>query len=117
MAALEGGVAGVATASGTAAIAMTLTTLAGAGDNIVTAYVSFVRRAYQQFKSPKEEVRHFVEFLDPVEPHINDKTKTISVGTLAAVGLPSHPSRQQTLRMLRPNAVEGVLTFCVRQGG
>ncbi|KAJ7729597.1 hypothetical protein B0H16DRAFT_1734157 [Mycena metata] len=78
---------------------------------------------YQQFKVVPAPMKKygidviFVESLDPVEPHINDKTKTISVGTLAAVGLPSHPLHQQALRMLRPNAVGGVLTFCVRQGG
>ncbi|KAJ7729578.1 Cys/Met metabolism PLP-dependent enzyme-domain-containing protein [Mycena metata] len=104
MAALEGGVAAVATASGTAAIALTVTALAGSGDNIVTAsrlyggvgfFFSALGRAdanflktYQQFKSPMKKYGInvvFVESLDPVdfEPHINDKTKAIYVEIIA----------------------------------
>jgi O-acetylhomoserine/O-acetylserine sulfhydrylase len=32
------------------------------------------------------------------------------------LGLPSHPSHQQALRMLRPNAFGGVLTFRIEGG-
>ncbi|KAJ7716628.1 Cys/Met metabolism PLP-dependent enzyme-domain-containing protein, partial [Mycena metata] len=87
MAALEGGVAAVATASGTAAIALTVTALAGSGDNIVTASRLY-GGTYQQFKSPMKKYGInviFVESLDPVdfEPHINDKTKAIYVEIIA----------------------------------
>ncbi|KAJ7031730.1 pyridoxal phosphate-dependent transferase [Mycena alexandri] len=87
MVALEGGVAAVATASGTAAIALTLTALAGAGDNIVTASRLY-GGTYQQFKAPMKKYGIdviFVESLDPedFEPKINDKTKAIYVEIIA----------------------------------
>jgi len=86
IAALEGGVAAVATASGQAAQLTTLTTLASAGDNIVsTSYL--YGGTYNQFKVALErlgiEVR-FVSSDDPAEfaARIDDRTKAVYLETI-----------------------------------
>jgi O-acetylhomoserine (thiol)-lyase len=86
IAALEGGVAAVATASGQAAQLTTITTLASAGDNIVsTSYL--YGGTYNQFKVALErlgiEVR-FVSSDDPAEfaARIDDRTKAVYLETI-----------------------------------
>lgn len=86
MAALEGGVAALATASGQAAQFLTLTTLAEAGDNIVsTSYL--YGGTYNQFKVqfPRLGIQvRFAEGDDPasIESLIDDKTKAIYLETI-----------------------------------
>ncbi len=81
VAALEGGVAAVATASGQAAQLTAITTLASAGDNIVsTSYL--YGGTYNQFKVALERLGIEVRFVagdDPEEfaARIDDKTKAV----------------------------------------
>jgi len=86
IAALEGGIAAVATSSGQAAQFTALTTLAEAGDNIVsTSYL--YGGTYNQFKVTFErlgiEVR-FVDGDDPADfaPLIDERTKAVYVETI-----------------------------------
>ncbi len=86
IAALEGGVAALATASGQAAQFLALTTLAGAGDNIVSA--SFLYGGtYNQFKVALPRLGIDVRFAEgddaaSIESLIDDKTKAIYVETI-----------------------------------
>jgi len=86
VAALEGGVAAVATASGQAAQFLALQTLAGAGDNIVST--SFLYGGtYNQFKVSFPRLGIDVRFADgddadSIESLIDDRTKAIYVETL-----------------------------------
>ncbi len=86
IAALEGGVAAVATASGQAAQLTTITTLASAGDNIVsTSYL--YGGTYNQFKVALERLGIEVRFVsgdDPAEfaSRIDDKTKALYLETI-----------------------------------
>jgi len=81
IAALEGGVAGVATASGQAAQLITITTLASAGDNIIsTSYL--YGGTYNQFKITLERLGIEVRFVSGDDPDdfaalIDDRTKAI----------------------------------------
>ncbi|GAB5518316.1 MAG: O-acetylhomoserine aminocarboxypropyltransferase/cysteine synthase [Rhodothermales bacterium] len=86
IAALEGGVAAVATASGQAAQFLALTTLAEAGDNIVST--SFLYGGtYNQFKVSFPRLGINVRFADGDDPDsieslIDDKTKAIYLETI-----------------------------------
>jgi O-acetylhomoserine/O-acetylserine sulfhydrylase len=86
IAALEGGVAALATASGQAAQFLALTTLAHAGDNIVST--SFLYGGtYNQFKVSFPRIGIDVRFADGDEPDsiealIDDRTKAIFVETI-----------------------------------
>ncbi len=86
VAALEGGVAALATASGQAAQFLALTTLAGAGDNIVST--SFLYGGtYNQFKVALPRLGIEVRFADgddadAIEALIDDKTRAIYVETI-----------------------------------
>ena len=86
VAALEGGVAGLATASGQAAQFIALTTLAEAGDNIVsTSYL--YGGTYNQFKVTLPRLGIGVKFVEGDEPEafrrlIDDRTKAIYVETI-----------------------------------
>ena len=86
VAALEGGLAAVATASGQAAQFLALQTLAGAGDNIVST--SFLYGGtYNQFKVSFPRLGIQVRFAegddaDSIESLIDDRTKAIYVETL-----------------------------------
>ncbi|KAJ6612549.1 Cys/Met metabolism PLP-dependent enzyme-domain-containing protein [Mycena sp. CBHHK59/15] len=87
MAALEGGVAAVATSSGLSATALTVQALASSGDNIVTASRLY-GGAYNQFKVTFKKFGIdviFVPTMDVVdfEPAINEKTKALYVETIA----------------------------------
>lgn len=86
IAALEGGVAALATSSGQAAQFLTLTTLAEAGDNIVST--SFLYGGtYNQFKVTLPRLGINVRFADgddadSIESLIDDRTKAIYVETI-----------------------------------
>ena len=86
VAALEGGIAAVATASGQAAQFLALQTLAGAGDNIVsTSYL--YGGTYNQFKVSFPRLGIDVRFAegddaDSIESLIDERTKAIYVETL-----------------------------------
>ncbi|MBL7977336.1 MAG: O-acetylhomoserine aminocarboxypropyltransferase/cysteine synthase [Bacteroidetes Order II. Incertae sedis bacterium] len=86
MAALEGGVAALATSSGQAAQFLALTTLAEAGDNIVTTSYLY-GGTYNQFKVqfPRIGIQvRFAEGDDPasIESLIDERTKAIYVETI-----------------------------------
>jgi len=86
VAALEGGVAALATASGQAAQFLALSTIAQAGDNIVST--SFLYGGtYNQFKVALPRLGIDVKFIEGDEPEkfrqaINDRTKAIYVETI-----------------------------------
>ena len=86
VAALEGGVAALATASGQAAQLLAITTLAQAGDNIVsTSYL--YGGTYNQFKVSLPRLGIQVKFVDGDTPEdfrqaIDEKTKAIYVETI-----------------------------------
>ena len=86
MAALEGGVAAVATSSGQAAQLLAITTLAQAGDNIVsTSYL--YGGTYNQFKVALPRLGIDVTFVDGDDPDrlaaaIQDNTKAIYVESI-----------------------------------
>ncbi|KAJ7751536.1 Cys/Met metabolism PLP-dependent enzyme-domain-containing protein, partial [Mycena maculata] len=87
MTALEGGAAAVATSSGMAAIALTVTALASSGENIVTASRLY-GGTYQQFKVTFQKYGIDVSFVDTLNPGdfelaINEKTKALYVETIA----------------------------------
>ncbi|MGI9667181.1 MAG: O-acetylhomoserine aminocarboxypropyltransferase/cysteine synthase family protein [Acidimicrobiia bacterium] len=86
IAALEGGVAAVATASGQAAQLTAITTLASAGDNIVsTSYL--YGGTYNQFKVALERLGIEVRFVASDDPadfaaRIDDRTKAVYLETI-----------------------------------
>lgn len=86
IAALEGGVAAVATASGQAAQLTALTTIAGTGDNIVST--SFLYGGtYNQFKVTLARLGIEVRFVDGDDPDefarlIDDRTKAVYLETI-----------------------------------
>jgi O-acetylhomoserine (thiol)-lyase len=86
VAALEGGVAGLATASGMAAETLALTTLASAGDEIVSA-TSLYGGTYTLFRYTFARLGITVRFVDAddfdgLRAAINDKTRAIYAETL-----------------------------------
>lgn len=86
VAALEGGVAAVATASGQSAQFMTITTIAQAGDNIVSSSYLY-GGTYNQFKVTLPRLGIHVNFVeedsvDAFEEQIDDNTKAIYVESL-----------------------------------
>ncbi|KAF7300447.1 hypothetical protein HMN09_00928400 [Mycena chlorophos] len=87
MAALEGGAEAVATASGMAAITLTLTALAAPGGEVITASRLY-GGTYQLFKNtlPRLSIRTiFVPTLSPADfaAQITDKTRAIFLETMA----------------------------------
>lgn len=86
MTALEGGVGALATASGQAAQVLAITTLAEAGDNIVSSSYLY-GGTYNQFKVTFPRLGIDVRFADgddadSIESLIDDKTKAIYVETI-----------------------------------
>ncbi|MFI4921062.1 MAG: O-acetylhomoserine aminocarboxypropyltransferase/cysteine synthase family protein [Gammaproteobacteria bacterium] len=86
IAALEGGVAALATASGQAAQFLALTTIAQAGDNIVSSS-SLYGGTYNQFKVTLPRLGIGVRFVDGNDPEsfrraIDAKTKTLYVESI-----------------------------------
>ncbi len=86
MAALEGGVAAVATASGTAAIFYAVINVAKAGDNIVSAS-NLYGGTYTQFNDILPALGITTTFVDYSKPEafdaaVNDKTRAIFIETI-----------------------------------
>ena len=86
VAALEGGVAGLATASGMAAQLLAITTFVTAGENIVSSS-NLYGGTYNQFKVTFPRMGINVKFTDSDEPEnfkklLDDKTKAIYVETI-----------------------------------
>jgi len=86
VAALEGGAAGLATASGQAAETLTLTTLASAGDEIVST-TSLYGGTYNLFHYTLPKLGITVQFVDAddfdgLRAAINDKTRAVYTETL-----------------------------------
>ena len=90
VAALEGGVAALATASGQAAQLLAITTLAQAGDNIVSGSALY-GGTYNQFKVTLPRLGIGVKFVDSDDPEafsraIDKNTKAIYVETIGNPG-------------------------------
>lgn len=86
IAALEGGVAGLATASGLAAITYSILNVASAGDEIVAASTLY-GGTYELFAVTLKKLGIKVVFVDPDDPEnirkaITDKTKAVYAETL-----------------------------------
>jgi O-acetylhomoserine (thiol)-lyase len=86
VAALEGGAAGLAAASGQAAETLTITTIAGAGDEIISS-TSLYGGTYNLFHYTLPRLGINVRFVDPddfdgIRAAINDKTRAIYAETL-----------------------------------
>lgn len=86
VAALEGGVAAVATSSGQAAQFLAITNIAEAGENIVST-ANLYGGTYNQFKVSLPRLGIDVKFTEDDDPqtfasHIDDKTKAIYVETI-----------------------------------
>jgi len=86
IAALEGGVGALATASGQAAITYSILNIAGSGDEIVSA-TSLYGGTYNLFQHSLAKLGITVRFVDPSDPEnfrkaINDKTKALYAETI-----------------------------------
>ena len=86
MAAIEGGTAAYATASGMAAIFYAIINLTEVGDNIISAD-NLYGGTYELFENTLEELGRSVQFVDSQSPElfeeaINDKTKAIYVESI-----------------------------------
>ncbi|MEZ4483997.1 MAG: homocysteine synthase [Syntrophotaleaceae bacterium] len=86
VAALEGGIAALAVASGQSAISLALLTLAHAGDEIV-ASTSLYGGTYSLFRYTLPQLGVTVRFVDPADPEnfrgaITDKTRAVFAETL-----------------------------------
>lgn len=86
IAALEGGAAALATASGMAAISYAILNIAGAGDEIVSA-TSLYGGTYNLFSTTLPKLGITVKFVDPSNPDnfrkaINNKTKALFAETI-----------------------------------
>ncbi|MEQ9009891.1 aminotransferase class V-fold PLP-dependent enzyme [Algiphilus sp.] len=86
MAALEGGVGALTTASGQAAVLYAIQTIARAGDNIVSASTLY-GGTYNLFAHTMPQLGLEVRFADPREPnsfaqHIDDKTKAVFIESI-----------------------------------
>lgn len=95
VAALEGGTAGIATASGQAAITLALTTIVEAGDEII-ASTSLYGGTYNLFHYTLPKWGIHVKFVDPSDPEnfrkaITDKTKVIYGETIGNPRLDTFP--------------------------
>jgi O-acetylhomoserine (thiol)-lyase len=91
IAALEGGVAALAVASGSAAITYAILNIAGAGDEIVAASTLY-GGTYNLFAVTLPKLGIKTSFVDPDEPEnfrkaINDKTKAVFIETLGNPGI------------------------------
>lgn len=120
MAALEGGVAAVATSSGQAAQFLAIHNLAQAGDNIVSS--SFLYGGtYNQFKVAFARMGIEVRFADgdnvhSIESLINEKTKAIYLET---IGNPQYniPDMEAIVSVARKHDIPLVVDNTFGQGG
>ena len=94
IAALEGGTAGLATASGASAIAYSIINLAGSGDEIIAAPTLY-GGTVELFSETFKHLGITTHFADPDDPqsfaeYINDKTKAIYLESLGnpAINIP-----------------------------
>lgn len=120
VAALEGGVAAVATSSGQAAQFLAITTIAQTGDNIV-ASSHLYGGTYNQFKVALPRLGINVKFVDGDNPEafraaIDDKTKAIYVETL---GNPSFsvPDFEKIAAIAHDNGIPLVVDNTFGAGG
>ncbi|HEX3011654.1 MAG TPA: aminotransferase class V-fold PLP-dependent enzyme, partial [Syntrophomonadaceae bacterium] len=91
VAALEGGIAGLATASGSAAITYAILNIASAGDEIVSASTLY-GGTYNLFSATFPNFGIKTHFVDPDDPEnfrraINDKTKALYIETIGNPGI------------------------------
>ena len=91
IAALEGGVAALAVASGSAAITYSILNIAGAGDEIVSASTLY-GGTYNLFSVTLPKLGIKTVFVDPDDPEniekaINEKTKAVYVETIGNPGI------------------------------
>jgi O-acetylhomoserine (thiol)-lyase len=91
IAALEGGVAALAVASGSAAITYSILNIAGAGDEIVSASTLY-GGTYNLFSVTLPKLGINTVFVDPDEPEnfrkaINEKTKALYIETVGNPGI------------------------------
>lgn len=91
IAALEGGVAGLAVASGAAAITYSILNIAGAGDEIVSASTLY-GGTYNLFSSTLPKLGIKTIFVDPDDPEnfrkaVNSRTKALYVETIGNPGI------------------------------
>lgn len=91
LAALEGGIAALAVASGSAAITYSILNIAGAGDEIVAASTLY-GGTYNLFAVTLPKLGIKTSFVDPDDPEnfrkaINDKTKAIFIETIGNPGI------------------------------
>jgi O-acetylhomoserine (thiol)-lyase len=91
MAALEGGVAALAVASGSAAITYSILNIAGAGDEIVSASTLY-GGTYNLFAVTLPKLGIKTVFVDPDDPEnfrkaINEKTKALYIETIGNPGI------------------------------
>jgi len=91
IAALEGGVAGLATASGSAAITYSILNIASAGDEIVSASTLY-GGTYNLFSATFPNFGIKTHFVDPDDPEnfrkaTNEKTKALYVETIGNPGI------------------------------
>ena len=120
MAALEGGVAAVATSSGQAAQFIAIHNLASAGDNIVSS--SFLYGGtYNQFKVSFARMGIEVRFadgdkVDSIASLINDRTKAIYLET---IGNPEYniPDFEAIATVARDNGIPLIVDNTFGQGG
>ena len=91
LAALEGGVAALAVASGSAAITYSILNIAGAGDEIVAASTLY-GGTYNLFAVTLPKLGIRTTFVDPDDPEnfrkaINDRTKAVFIETIGNPGI------------------------------
>lgn len=91
IAALEGGIAALAVASGSAAITYSILNIAGSGDNIVSASTLY-GGTYNLFNHTLPKYGITTTFVDPDDPEnfrkaINDKTKALYIETIGNPGI------------------------------
>lgn len=91
IAALEGGLAGLSTASGSAAIMYSILNIAGAGDEIVAASTLY-GGTYNLFSATLPKLGIKTHFVDPDDPEnfrkaINSKTKAVYIESIGNPGI------------------------------
>lgn len=108
IAALEGGTAGVAAASGQAAETMGILALAGAGDEIVSS-TSLYGGTYNLFHHTLPKIGITVKFVDPEDPEnfkraITDRTKLVFGESVGNPKLDTFPF-EEVARICESNAI------------
>ncbi|MGE4072980.1 MAG: O-acetylhomoserine aminocarboxypropyltransferase/cysteine synthase family protein [Lysobacterales bacterium] len=120
IAALEGGVAAVATASGQAAQFLAITTLCQAGDNIVSTSLLY-GGTYNQFKVTLPRLGIQVKFVDGDDPEafralIDANTKALYVETIGNPGS-NVPDFEKIARVAHENGIPLIVDNTFGAGG